>query len=77
VTAEVIRDEEFGPIDLSNKSKNQQKRKKLMNDNTEKLERTKYSSPGHWERPLERTPNIRLNPQWNINTANTRVCGSA
>jgi len=53
---------EGGTRDRTNKVRSLQKRKKLMRNNTEKLRRTKYDSPGPRERPFEKPQNVQLNP---------------
>ena len=46
-----MREEEGGMRDLTKEIRSLQKRKKLMRKNTEKLQRTKFGSPGPRERP--------------------------
>jgi len=50
--------------------------KKLRRKNTERLQSMKYSSRGHWEKPLEKPSKVRLNPHKNPNMPNTRKSGS-
>jgi len=57
-----MRDEEDRTRDLTNEIRSVQKRKKPMRKNKERLQRMKYGSPGHWERRLEKPPNVQLNP---------------
>jgi len=56
-------------------NKNPVEKKKLMRKNMDKLGRTRYHSPGPWERPLEKPQNVQLNPHQNTNMPNTKIFG--
>ena len=71
-----MRDEEGKMRDPTNEIRSLQKRKKLMRKDTERLRRTKYDSPGPWERPLEKPQNVQLNLHQNMNMPNTKISGS-
>jgi len=70
-----MRDEKGGVRDPTNEVRSLQKRKKLMSKNMEMLRRTQYHSPGPWERPLEKSQNVQLNPHQNTNMPNTKIFG--
>jgi len=70
-----MRDEPGGTRDLTNEVRSLQKRKKLIRQNTEKLRRTRYNSPGPWKRPLEKGQNIQRNPHQNTNMPNIKIFG--
>jgi len=49
--AATMRDEDDGMRDPTKEIRSLQKRRKLIRRNMETLRRTKYASPGPWERP--------------------------
>ena len=71
-----MRQAEGRRTNLPKEIKNLLKSKKLIRKNAEGLPRTKYGSPAHWERPLEKPPNVKLNPRENTTRPNTRISGS-
>jgi len=72
----MMRDEEGGRRDPTKEITSRQKEKKLIRKNRERLQSTKYDSPGHWEKPLEKPPNVQLSPRQNTNMPNTRISDS-
>ena len=72
---ERMRDEEDEIRDPTNQIRSLQKRKTPMRKNTGKIRRTKYDSPGPWERPLVKPQNVPRNLHQSMNMRNTRISG--
>jgi len=75
---EVSEDERGGMRDErpDKRSKKPVEKENTDQEKYEKLRRTKYGSPGPWEKPLQKPQKVQHNPHQNTTMRTTRISGS-